>query len=884
MVRALWNIPRNAVRQHGRVLLLLFFLFICCCGGVGAEDNRDAAKALDWLRWSTDSTGPRRFVSVHGRRAAIFGYPQSNGSSYLLNGLEIWTYPVQILTSYHVAFRTEGTTTAIEGQQILRRIVYSPEAVTRIYAGPDFIVREKLFVPLDEPGAIITYDVEGTRSIDIEIRFVPVLDVMWPASIGGQATTWDPKASGYLLRESSHRFIASIGSPEIVAHDDTPNIGQRVGEAPGLAFTIRAGGDHRGARVIIAEGSNGQEVNETAKTLLNNASALEASALKHYGELLSHSLRIETPDAEVNRALSWAEIALDQAWVCNPDLGCGLVAGYGPSRNARRPQYDWFFAGDGMVTIEGLLATGQYERAREELEFIPKYQDRNNGMIWHELSQSAGLIDWNKYPYMFGHVNLTFQFLETAGSYFEQTGDLRFVKEHWVEIQSAFDYCSGLIDSKDGLPRIPRDKQGDWEQDPLTDELTLSVSWARGAQAYANLASAVGRSELAGPAALASQLALQSIGERYWDKEKHLWIMGYTRSGKRLVGRGIGPSEISEKQLISDEELRDLLNQLAAPDFQTDWGTRSNPLSAADYDPNSYSRGSVWATGTARMANDFWSQHRPVTAWPTWEGLVPWSSLDSLGHMHEVLAGDFYHEEVESVPEQTWSSATFLSSAVSGLLGIEIDASLNRLILRPHLPANWKVVSLSGIRIGTSQIDVKMTQSSSDIRLELENSGDPVEAVFDPEVPQGARLGKAYLGHQVVAAQLEAHPQDNHARVQFRASHGSSLLTISYRGGVSVIPDSPQVQIGGTSKAIKFIDSRFAKNVYTVDFDYVPSVESGFDLRSTWAIQGVGGASERRLSPDLYRVTIIPDLTGANGQYKHGRIAIAFETGDLKGK
>ena len=40
--------------------------------------------------------------------------------------------------------------------------------------------------------------------------------------------------------------------------------------------------------------------------------------------------------------------------------------------------------------MDGLVATGEYERARAELEFILKYQDRKTGMIWHELSQSAG--------------------------------------------------------------------------------------------------------------------------------------------------------------------------------------------------------------------------------------------------------------------------------------------------------------------------------------------------------------------------------------------------------------------------------------------------------------------------------------------------------------
>ena len=121
----------------------------------------------------------------------------------------------------------------------------------------------------------------------------------------------------------------------------------------------------------------------------------------------------------------------------NPNLGCGLAAGYGPSRIARRPQYDWFFAGDGMVDLPVMLAAGQYTRGREELEFILKYQDQKTGMIWHELSQSAGWIDWNRYPYMFVHVELTFDFLSAVEQYFSVTGDRDFLVAHWPAIQSA---------------------------------------------------------------------------------------------------------------------------------------------------------------------------------------------------------------------------------------------------------------------------------------------------------------------------------------------------------------------------------------------------------------------------------------------------------------
>src|ERR1700676_3668565 len=172
-----------------------------CSTLLAAEAPADARRALTQLSWSTDATQPARFIAVHGRRSAMFGYAEQ--------GLEGWVYPLQILRSYGVAFHPRDDSTEIDGRSVLRRIIYSPEAVTRIYVGHDFVVRERLFVPLDAPGAIVTYEMEGVRPVDIVVRFVPVLDLMWPAAIGGQEVQWDPGASAYLLAEPSHRFTAS---------------------------------------------------------------------------------------------------------------------------------------------------------------------------------------------------------------------------------------------------------------------------------------------------------------------------------------------------------------------------------------------------------------------------------------------------------------------------------------------------------------------------------------------------------------------------------------------------------------------------------------------------------------------------------------------------
>ena len=111
------------------------------------------------LTLATDAVSPQRFIAVHGRRALLDGYASQS--------LEAWVYPFQIFRGYRVAFRFEGATTPINGPDVLTRIEYEPNAVTRIYLGPDFKVREKLFVPLNQPGAILCYSIQSEKPVEI---------------------------------------------------------------------------------------------------------------------------------------------------------------------------------------------------------------------------------------------------------------------------------------------------------------------------------------------------------------------------------------------------------------------------------------------------------------------------------------------------------------------------------------------------------------------------------------------------------------------------------------------------------------------------------------------------------------------------------------------
>jgi glycogen debranching enzyme len=857
---------------------------------VPAQKTVDAPASRSF---QTTSVGPERFISVHGRRALVMGYAAS--------GLEVWAYPLQIVRGYQLGFRSQGTATEIDAATLLRRITYEPEAITRTYIGPGFIVQERLFVPLDEAAVLFTYTVESRHSVDLVIHFTPILDLMWPASVGGQSTRWDSAGSSYLISEATHRYSAFIGSPDVLSHDEVLNSAQPGALGNRLAFAVRAGGDaKRSVTVFVAgnePGASGPASGATMKRLQGSQRDFEAEASLHYAHLAADALRIETPDREVNQQLAWAQIALDQAWVCNPVLGCGLVAGYGPSRDARRPQYAWFFAGDALIAIDALLNTDEYDRARDALAFIAKYQDAGTGMIWHELAQSADPANWaTKYPYMFVHVDITFHYLTTVERYVAASGDTQFLEEHWNGLEAAYRYCGSLLSAEDGLPRIPSAKEGGNEQDKLTDDLDLSASWVAASAAFARLARLTGHAPEAEEAMRVSERARNATARRYWDDQRHSWIDGYNQSGHAVVRRSDDGIRLVADRILDQPRSNAVLDQLASSDFETDWGTRGVAASSGQFDPGSYASGSVSAPGTAGVASAFWSEHRPVTAYPIWSSLLPWGTLDSMGHMDEVLAGDFYHQQTESVPEQTWSSAAFLSSAVHGLLGLTREAQPNRLEFSPHLPPGWDRISIENITISAGKMALTLARVPQGLDLETENSGSPVELLFSPEIPLGAHLIDAELDGKPVAAQREEHAQDTHATLRFTVPSGKGHCRIRYEGGVSVSVRGTPPLLGESSRTVKITTVAYRATSLVLDADVSSDAPiSTIELRTHEKPLKVHGAKLSLVSDGLYGLAIDAvsnehdqaanshaNPAPAPGEYRHAEIVVDFARREKK--
>jgi glycogen debranching enzyme len=806
-----------------------------------------------------------RFVTAHGRRAWAGGYANS--------GLELWAGALQLASDVHVEFRRSGDVSSIPGTQVFSSMEVDPARLVRTYTGPDFSVDEQVWVPLNATAALIRYTVRSGRPLQVIVRFRPSLDLMWPAALGGQEITWDARHSGYLLTDSGRQFAAMVLVPGATEHDEPLNSARTLPQNDELAVALSPDSPTILFARMDPSAANREKDIALTRQLLQSA-AWQQESEKHYQDVLNAHLQIDTPDEELNRTLAWAQVMLDQAWLCNDQLGCAFVGGFGPSRRNRRPQYAWFFAGDGMLDLQAAMAEGDLQRAREEIQFIARYQDPKTGMIWHELSQSAPYLDWRgKYPYMFVHADLTYPYISTVAAYVRQANDRDLLQVLWPSVQKAFEYGKSLI-AADGLPRIPEGKQGSDEQDPLTDELGLSASWVAACTDYAHLAGVMGQAQAAQQAQELAQRARASFNQRYWDAGRNFPIQAYGRNGQPVQDRGLGAIDAIPQHLFNDSQTAQVLDAIASWRFQSDWGTRSVAMGEPGFDPTAYAHGSVWGLATAEVAQAYWTAHQPDIAWQVWRTLVPWSTLDSPGHMHEVLAGDTYHAQLESVPEQTWSSASFLSTAVHGIFGLDVDQERGLLTIASHLPTDWDHASLKGVQVGDSKLNFEFQQQSGRLRLRIENEGASLHLSFAPRLPLGAKLENATAcGHRAIP-RLQAYEADTHAAMDFALPHGSCDVTLQFREALALLMPAPHPSLGQSSTAMKLTSARMKENKLELGLDFVASQENKLQIRSARPIAHATHANVRRLSSDLYEVAVLPSDDSQN--YQHVQVIVSL--------
>ena len=707
---------------------------------------------------------PRHFLETVGRRGAILGTEDGT--------FEAWLNPIKLARDFRISVLFDGSLEPVDLADLAESVVVSPGRVTITHSHAAFTIRQTWVAAIDEPVLLVLLDIDTNRPLRLRASFIPEMKPMWPASFGGQSSSWDEQERAFLLSEGLRRYSPAIGSPLFSTHSE--QVGHQL---PGRRIVAEMELTPEVCRdrivPIVLAGSL-----ESYRAALTNLGRFVRVSDAYYRAFEERTMHVRTPDPTLNAAVQWAKYAIEKGWACNENVGCGLVAGYGPSGESQRPGFAWYFGGDGLMNSWSVIDYGDFERARSILEFLRGHQ-RPDGKLEHELTQSAALLDWSQYPYGYYHADTTPLYIFSVWRYVVRSGDLDFLRASWPSIEKAYQYCLGALD-EDGLLSNRKAGAGAVETGALSgkvaNDIYLQGVWLAALDAFVRLADLASKSPA--DAAARQDRARRALDEWFIEPKA-------TFAFARLTGGGMYEAQSAWQGLalafggLDPAKAAKAAAQLGRPELTTNWGARLFATDSPNYDPLSYNDGSVWPFVTGFAVLGEYRNHQPAGGLRHLYGTAAMTGLTGAGFIPEYMSGERAQALPATVPHQLFSASAVVNPLISGMLGFDGDAVHRSLAVAPHIPQNW-AVEFDHYQVGRSTISGAIKRARGEIRVSLTISGEPLQLTISPAFASGAKLIDAELNGSRAAAQLESTVGDTHVTLRTAAvSQAEAVIRVS---------------------------------------------------------------------------------------------------------
>jgi glycogen debranching enzyme len=777
-----------------------------------------------------------------GRRFALIGFEGG--------GIEAWAYPLKLFRDLQFSFLLGASTVPIQGRDIVRFVAADPAVTTLTFTYQSFTVKAHVVAPVDDPGAVVLLDVDSAEPLTVVCSFLPVLQPMWPAGLGGQYAYWDDALKAYLISEPTRKNHGYLGSPAAKGISYTP--AHMLSDAPNqfkieIADPKEAAG--RFIPIVIAGGKGAREdVKKAYQVIAADPASRYRRAVEHFAELRRSTLRVRTPDRELDRAFEWAKVALDGLLVDNPDLGRGLVAGLGPSGSGGRPGFGWFFGTDAYLNSLSFNSFGDFAVSREGLAFTRKWQ-RKDGKMAHELSQAAGYLRWwEDYPYGYIHGDTSPYYIIAVEDYVRRTGDLGFLRESWPSVLKAYDWSVATDGDGDGLMDNGKAGLGALEFGALTGiqtDIYVGAVWVKANQALRTLAQAMGDKAAAKKAETNAALAGAAWRDKFWDAANGQYSYAFNKDGKHVseltpwsaVGLAWGLGEF--------ERGVETLARMNRSDLTTDWGVRMLSDTSPLFEPLNYNYGACWPflsgwVAAALFEHDFLPQAQHVlmaNARHTFD--------NALGTVMELFSG---HQNIwpqEGVPHQGFSSTGIVLPFVRGLLGLDGSALEKTASFRPGFPASWPAISVDNWKIGEAAMGLEFSRERDRIVLRVRSvKAGGFRFVFAPALGLGANAFTASANGRPldVAVDERRSGQALRPRLEFPLT-GDDTIELRFVPGPEIVIPEARSETGDASAGLRLVRSRLSGADLVLSLEGRAGESYAIEVLNRERIETVSGAA-----------------------------------------
>ena len=330
--------------------------------------------------------------TVAGPQGVLVGQQQGE--------LEAWILPVKLLSHLTIEAEVEGYPVPLDLNSMAREIEVRPDHTTITYSHIAVTVKQTMFAPegvADGTGAVVVFQVDAVKPVELTIRFTAEMRPMWPAKGFGTASPeWvaDSPAAGasgyYVLHTDYPEFAGAVALPGATAGILAPY--QERPQVHPLEFRLHVAANSREVYpLLMAVGQTKESASNAAleaklAELDQRLPEIYAAHAAIYRRQENERTSIETPDKALDADFGWAETSIGQLRAKSMEGETALVAGYYASGDSARPGFGWYFGRDALYTLYAVNSYGDFALARQEMDFLLKRQ-RADGKMMHECGR-----------------------------------------------------------------------------------------------------------------------------------------------------------------------------------------------------------------------------------------------------------------------------------------------------------------------------------------------------------------------------------------------------------------------------------------------------------------------------------------------------------------
>jgi glycogen debranching enzyme len=556
--------------------------------------------------------------------------------------------------------------------------------------------------------------------------------------------SFNDKLSAVIAKDNNNPWHVAFGSSLKADHfseeaNDCQTATQKgLGKNATLSYSFKLKPGQEKVIPFFIAGSYQSEASlwSNYEVLMTEGKTKLTQKIERYKKINSTS-HLTIPDIGVEQMYEWLKYNTD--WLIRnvPEIGIGLSAGL--------PDYPWWFGGDAVYSLQGVLATGDHELAKNTIILLEKVskQTNGNGRIIHEVSTNGSV-------YNPGLISETALFISLLRNYFAWTGDKELITELFPEVIKGIKWLLDNDTDGNGYP----DGNGLMEIPGLDKEMIdVAVYTQQAFSSAAELAMALGEGRLATDyQRLADELKVK-INKEWWNETAKSFgdFRGTVAEAKPILKGAIIRADTLKKPLII-AELKETEKQLSKYTaiqqipfvIYRNWVVNT-PLETgvADIDKgkaaletakkyeNPYG---VYVTGIDRTEEPdsvvlksrkkTFSYIGAVMTIPTGVQAVaaanygkPEDALSYIIMLHRsfsyALPGSMYEVSPDfGMMVQAWNGYGVDVPIINHFFGIKPKAYDKSIYISPCMPLDWKDASIDNVRVGNNLFSLAISQKS----------------------------------------------------------------------------------------------------------------------------------------------------------------------------